>query len=235
MASTVDRCREALSTSDVARLVALAADRSEWVRASVPLNPRSPRELLRTCLADPSCRVVAGVTARMASDARFWDEAAPLTDEVAGWLATCGALTEQWALRLAHHENVSVREPLAFSTPWLSAQAHLSRDRARDVRTSLAGSLFLLPQVRAFLLSDPGEDVRDLATRRWQSVGAHVPPDPLWVTEDELVAEALREPGFGSAAAVHRAAVVEHDRQTDAIRRHILLGQAALPWSGGAH
>ena len=165
MASTLDRCREALSTTDAVRLVELAADRSEWVRASVPLNPAAAQELLRTCLSDRSWRVVARVAARMAPDEQFWNDAEPLSDEVAGFLAICGELTEEWALHLAQHRNVSVRDQLAFSTPWLSAQAQLSRDPARQVRTALAGSLFLLPQVRRVLVADPDEDVRELAAR----------------------------------------------------------------------
>ena len=66
MAATVDRCREALSTNDQARLVELAADRSEWVRASVPLNPAASPELMRACLSDRSWRVIAAVADRMA-------------------------------------------------------------------------------------------------------------------------------------------------------------------------
>ena len=114
MASTLDRCREALSTTDAVRLVELAADRSEWVRASVPLNPAAAQELLRTCLSDRSWRVVARVAARMAPDEQFWNDAEPLSDEVAGWLAICGELTEEWALRLAQHRNVSVRESVGL-------------------------------------------------------------------------------------------------------------------------
>ena len=207
MAATVDRCREALSTNDQARLVELAADRSEWVRASVPLNPAASPELMRACLSDRSWRVIAAVADRMASDEQFWSDAEPLSDKVAGWLATCGALSQEWALRLARHEKVSVRESVAASTPWLSAQAQLSRDPARQVRTALAASLFLLPQVREGLVADRFD-----------------------VTEEDLMAEALRQPGFGAAAAFHFAAAQEHDRTTDAIRQRILSEQQSLPW-----
>lgn len=231
MASTVDRCREALSTTDDARLVELAADRSEWVRASVPLNTAAPRELLRTCLSDPSWRVVAAVAARMASDAQFWNDAEALPDEVAGWLAISGALTEERAIRLARHENVSVRERLASSTPWLSAQAPLSQDPVRHVRIALAGSHFLLPAVRRVLVADPDEDVRDLAGQRWDGAAGATPTAGRWgVTEDDLVTEALRGQGDGAAAAVQFAATQEHDRTTDATRQRILSGQASLPW-----
>lgn len=231
MASTVDRCHEALSTTDELRLVELAADRSEWVRASVPLNPAAQRELLRTCLSDRSWRVVAGVAARMASDEQFWNDAEPLSDEVCGWLAICGGLTEEWALRLARHENVSVRDSLAFSTPWLSAQAQLSRDPVRRVRTALAGSLFLLPQVRRVLVADPNEDVRELAAQSWKGTeGLIGAADPSDVTEDDLMAEALRQPGFGAASAIQFAAAQDHDQTSDALRQRILSGQVLLPW-----
>ena len=232
MASTQDRCREALSTTDAVRLAELAADRSEWVRASVPMNPAAPRELLRTCLADRSWRVVAAVAARMASDGQFWNDVEPLSDEVAGWLATCGALTEEWAVRLARHHNVSVREPLAFSTPWLPAQAQLSRDAARQVRTALAGSQFLLPQVRRVLVADPDKDVREMAAQSREGTERPVAADPFDVTEDDLMAAALRQPGFGAAAVVQFAGMRERDRTTDAVRQRIVGEQASLPWPG---
>lgn len=230
MASTVDRCCEALSTTDQVRLAELAVDRSEWVRSSVPMNPAVPRELLRSCLSDRSWRVVAALAARMASDGPFWNDAEPLSDEVAGWLAICGALTEDWALRLAQHQNVSVREPLAFSTPWLSAQARLSRDPSHEVRTALAGSLFLLPQVRRVLIADPDKDVREMAAQSRTGTEHPVGVGPFGVTEDDLVAAVLRQPGFGAAAAVQAAATREHDRKTDAVRQRIVAEQASLPW-----
>jgi hypothetical protein len=230
MASTVDRCREALSTSDEARLGELAVDRSEWVRASVPLNPAASRELLRTCLSDRSWRVIAVVADRMAPDEQFWNDAEPLSDTVAVWLAICGALSEEWALRLARHEKVSVRESLAASTPWLSAQALLTRDPTRQVQTALAASLFLLPQVREVLVADPSEDIRNVAARSWEGTEDPMSADPFDVTEDDLMAEALGQPGFGAAAAVHVAAVKDHDRTTDAIRQRILSEQQSLPW-----
>ncbi|MGB4952182.1 MAG: hypothetical protein WBO55_16275 [Rhizobiaceae bacterium] len=230
MAATVDRCREALSTNDQARLVELAADRSEWVRASVPLNPAASPELMRACLSDRSWRVIAAVADRMASDEQFWSDAEPLSDKVAGWLATCGALSQEWALRLARHEKVSVRESVAASTPWLSAQAQLSRDPARQVRTALAASLFLLPQVREVLVADPSEDVRYVAARPWEGTEDAIVADRFDVTEEDLMAEALRQPGFGAAAAFHFAAAQEHDRTTDAIRQRILSEQQSLPW-----
>jgi hypothetical protein len=231
MASTVDRCREALSSTDEVRLVELAADRSEWVRASVPLNPAAPRELLRACLSDRSWRVVAAVAGAMASDAQSWNDAEVLPDEAARWLASCGALTEEAALRLARHENVSVRESLASSTPWLSAQAQLAQDRVRQVRIGLAGSRFLLPAVRRVLVADPDDDVRDLAVQRWTgAVGSTTTADSLGVTEDDLMAEALRQQGNGAAAAVQYAATQEHDRATDATRQRIMSTQVSLPW-----
>ena len=230
MVSTVDRCREALSSPDEARLVELAADRSEWVRACVPLNPAAPRELLRACLSDRSWRVVAAVAARMAPDAPFWNDAGPLSDQVAGWLATCGSLTEEWALRLARHKNISVREPLAFSTPWLSAQARLSRDPTHRVRTALARSHFLLPVVRHVLAADSDEDVRSLAGQRFDGTSGARRAGPLAVTDDDLMTGALRQPGFGAAAAVQFGAMQEHDRVTDATRQRILSGQLSMPW-----
>ena len=118
MAATVDRCREALSTNDQARLVELAADRSEWVRASVPLNPAASPELMRACLSDRSWRVIAAVADRMASDEQFWSDAEPLSDKVAGWLATCGALSQEWALRLARHAAPSSTTIRWTTTTW---------------------------------------------------------------------------------------------------------------------
>lgn len=232
MASTADRCREALRTNDEARLVELAADRSEWVRASVPLNPAASRDLLRGCLSDRSWRVIAVVASRMASDEQFWNDAEPLSDSVAGWLAICGALSEEWALRLARHEKTSVRESVAANTPWLSVQAELSRDPARQVRTALGASLFLLPQVRRVLVADPSEDVRYVASWPCEDTDDPSSADPFDVTEAELIAEALGHPGSGTAAAIQFAAVQEHDRTTDAIRQRIMSGQESLPWPG---
>lgn len=230
MAATVDRCREALSTNDQSRLVELAADRSEWVRASVPLNPAASAELMRACLSDRSWRVIAAVADRMASDEQFWNDAEPLSDRVVGWLATCGGLSQEWALRLAGHAKVSVRESVAANTPWLSAQALLSRDPVRQVRTALAASLFLLPQVREVLIADPSEDVRHVAARSGEGTQDPIVADPFDVTEDDLMAEALRQPGFGAAAAFHFAAAQEHSRATDAIRQSIVSEQQSLPW-----
>ena len=142
----------------------------------------------------------------------------------------CGELTEGWALRLARHRNVSVREQLAFSTPWLSALAQLSREPAHQVRAALAGSLFLLPQVRRALDVDPDEDVRGIAAATRESTAGGITPDPLWLTEEDLMAEALRQRTFGDAAAAHAAAADEHDRTTDAVRQRIMSGQESLPW-----